>query len=250
MPSYVLPKRAIEYIFYVALVDSANRPDFKSSPTLAAGDFKVSKDGAALANLATLPTVTPASSVMVKITLSISEMTSDNVTVVCIDAAGAEWDDLVINIQTAARQIDDLSYPTVSGRSTDVTATGAVGVDFDNIEGSLNQAELNADLDSYQAKVILVDDDTGTSDRYTTVWFKNGEPVTSGITSPTIQVIKASDGTDLVASVAMTEVGSLGIYKHVETTNRIVSGDDYFAKVQATIASATRTWFQQVGRDD
>ena len=110
MPSYQPPKKNTEYIFYTALVDAANRPDFKSSPTIASGDFKVSTDGGALANLSTIPAVTPSSSVMVKFTLSTSEMNGDNVTVVCVDAAGAEWDDLVINIQTAVRQIDDLTY--------------------------------------------------------------------------------------------------------------------------------------------
>ncbi len=249
MPSYVLPKRAIEYIFYAALVDSANRPDFKDTPTIAAGDFQVSTDGSALTNLDTIPAVTPASSVMVKFTLSIAEMTGDNVTVVCIDAAGAEWDDLVINIQTAARQIDDLAYPTVSGRSLDVTAGGNAGVDFDNVEGTLGQAELSSDLDSYQGKTRLLDDDGSGNDRYAHEWFKNGEPVASGITSPTIQVIRAADDTDLVAQTAMTEIGSSGRFRYDEGTDRIVDGAAYRAHTEATIGGATRTWDEWVGRD-
>lgn len=80
----------------------------------------------ALANLGTLPTVTPAGGSMVKITLSTSEMAGANATVVCLDAAGAEWCDLTINIPTAARQIDDLAYPATSGRSIVVDASGLV----------------------------------------------------------------------------------------------------------------------------
>lgn len=109
MPSYAPPKKNTEYIFYVALAAQANANTFQISPTLAAGDFKVSIDGGALANLATLPTVTPSSSKMVKITLSASEMNGDNVTVVCSDASGAEWRDLVINLQTAAVQFDGIA---------------------------------------------------------------------------------------------------------------------------------------------
>jgi hypothetical protein len=118
-------------------------------------------------------------------------------------------------------------------------------------DNAIDAAALAADVDTYQAKVWLIDDDTGTTDRYFAVWFKNGQPVTSGITSPTIQVVKATDATDLVASTAMTEVGSLGIYKYDEATaaNRIVAGAAYFAKIEATIDSSTRTWFQPVGRD-
>ncbi len=53
-------------------------------------------------------------------------MTGDNVTVVAVDAAGAEWVDALINIQTSARQMDDLAYPATSGRSLLVAASGSV----------------------------------------------------------------------------------------------------------------------------
>lgn len=128
MPSYVTPKRAAQYICYVGVADQANTKLLKANPTIAAGDFKVSVDGGAFANLATLPTVTPASGTAVKITLSASEMTGDNIVVACIDAAGAEWCDQLINIQTSARQIDDLAFPTTSGRGINVDAAGNVPI--------------------------------------------------------------------------------------------------------------------------
>jgi hypothetical protein len=242
MSGYFPPKINTEYIFYVSLVDSANRPYFKANPTIASGDFKLSTDGGSLTNLDTLPVVTPVSGVLVKFTLSTSEMNGNNATVVCIDEADAEWDDLVINIQTATRQIDDLAFPTAPGRSMDVTVTGVVGIDFDNIEGTLKNANLDSDLDSYQAYIQLTDDDNGSADRYSATWFKNGEPITSGITSPTIQVIKDADGTDLIAVTAMTEVASQGHFRYIESTNRIIDGVAYKVKIQATIGGATRTW--------
>ena len=128
MTSYVTPKKNTQFILYVGLVSQANTKVFQSNPTIASGDFKVSTDGGALANLNTLPVVTPASSKMVKITLSSTEMNGDNVTVVCSDASGAEWCDLVFNIQTSARQIDDLAFPNTSGRGMDVDASGGVEV--------------------------------------------------------------------------------------------------------------------------
>ena len=126
MATYQPAKRATAWVGYISLVDQSDTKKMKSNPTIASGDFKVSKDGGALANLTTLPSVTPASSVMVKIDLSATEMTADNVTVVCIDAAGAEWCDLVFNLQPSARQIDDLAYPATSGRSMVVDAAGLV----------------------------------------------------------------------------------------------------------------------------
>jgi predicted pyridoxine 5'-phosphate oxidase superfamily flavin-nucleotide-binding protein len=130
MATYVPAKRATELIFYMGLV-SQSTGQFQANPTLAAGDVKVSKDGGALANLSTLPAVTPAGSKMVKVTLSGAEMTADNVTVVFSDAAGAEWDDCIVNIQTAARQIDDLATSA---------ALATVQADTDDIQTRLPAA--------------------------------------------------------------------------------------------------------------
>lgn len=126
MASYVTPKKNTAYITYVSLVDQSNTKLMKVNPTLASGDFKVSIDGGALANLGTLPTVTPAAGAMVKISLALGEMNGDNITVVCSDAAGSEWCDLTINIQTSTRQVDDLAFPATSGRSMVVDASGLV----------------------------------------------------------------------------------------------------------------------------
>lgn len=125
MASYVTPKKNIAFITYTALVSQADTKLLKSGPTLATGDFKVSIDGGAFANLSTTPTNTPGG-VLVKISLSTSEMNGDNISVACLDAAGAEWCDQLINIQTSARQIDDLTYPATSGRSIVVDAAGLV----------------------------------------------------------------------------------------------------------------------------
>jgi hypothetical protein len=134
MASFFPPKKNTAFVLYIAVASQANTKIMQSSPTIASGDFKVSIDGGALNNLATLPVVTPAASKMIKVDLSAGEMNGDNITLVCSDAAGAEWCDLVVNLQTTARQIDDLAYPTTSGRSIDVATTGEVGLDFDNIK--------------------------------------------------------------------------------------------------------------------
>lgn len=109
MPSYVTPKNGTAFILYIGLRSQADSTKFQVNPTLATNDVKVSIDGGALANLATLPVVTPAGGKGVKVALSGAEMTGDNITVVFSDVAGAEWFDEIINIQTTARQIDDLS---------------------------------------------------------------------------------------------------------------------------------------------
>ncbi len=100
---YSPPVKNEEFKIRVSLEDYANPGNFKSSPTIAAGDFKVDKDAGGLNNLATLPTVSPAASVCVLIELSATEMNADVVTIVCIDQTSPkEWADLVIAIPTTA----------------------------------------------------------------------------------------------------------------------------------------------------
>lgn len=129
MATSVPPKKNTAMVSYVGLVARLTRPQYQAAPTLAAGDFKVSIDGGGLNDLATLPTVTPAAGKMVKISLSAAEMNGDDITVVCSDAAGDEWDDLIISFKTAARWMDDLAFPNTSGRGIDVDADGGVEVD-------------------------------------------------------------------------------------------------------------------------
>lgn len=100
---YSPPVKNEDLVIRISLEDYASPGNFKSNPTIAAGDFKVDKDGGGLSNLSTLPSVDPASSVLVKITLSSTEMNADVVTIVCIDQTSPkEWADFVLCIPTTA----------------------------------------------------------------------------------------------------------------------------------------------------
>jgi hypothetical protein len=98
---YNPPVKGEDFKVRIALEDMTNPGRFKSSPTIAAGDFKVDKDGGGLTNLSTLPTVDPSGTKLVLITLSATEMTADVVTLVCSDQTSpAEWADYVVSIPT------------------------------------------------------------------------------------------------------------------------------------------------------
>ncbi len=80
-----------------------------SNPTIAAGDFKVSIGGAALANLTNLPTVNPAASGSVELVLTAAEMNSDRVIIIWKDqTAPAEWEDDTLVI-SPSEPITDLA---------------------------------------------------------------------------------------------------------------------------------------------
>lgn len=109
MATYVPPKRNTAFVFYVGLVSQADGKVLQANPTLAAGDVKIAKDDGAPVNLATLPVVDADFTKRVKVSLSATEMDADQVTLLFVDAAGAEWCDLMVNIQTVAKQNDDLA---------------------------------------------------------------------------------------------------------------------------------------------
>jgi len=99
---YNPPTKGEDFVIRISLADTAAPGEFKSSPTIAAGDFQVDKDGGGLTNLTTIPAVDPAGTVLVKITLSATEMTADVVSIVGIDQTSPkEWCDFVLSIPTS-----------------------------------------------------------------------------------------------------------------------------------------------------
>lgn len=97
------PVKNQDFELHIAVEDYANPGNFKGSPTIAAGDFQISKDGGSFANLATLPVVEPASSQMILLVLSSTEMNADSVVIRGVDqTAPKEWADFVLSIPTSA----------------------------------------------------------------------------------------------------------------------------------------------------
>ena len=101
-----VPVRGVAYTFTFELVDALNPDKFLIDPTIAAGDFRISKDFGAFTNLATTPVVSPAGSTQVRGDLSATEMTADDIKIQGIDAAGAEWQDVAINIDVPSSSIE------------------------------------------------------------------------------------------------------------------------------------------------
>jgi len=143
MPSYVSPKKNAAFVFSIGLVSQADTKLLKASPAIAAGDFKVSIDGGAFVNLATLPVVTPASGKAVQVTLSAGEMNGDNIAVLASDAAGAEWCDRLVSIQTVTNQADDQAKEVtaeaarVAAVSVDVKLTTGRATKLDNLDAPI-----------------------------------------------------------------------------------------------------------------
>lgn len=107
-------KNGVAFKFAVPLIDAANRPDYKASPTLAAGDVKVARyTGAAwsVANITSLPTAITGMTTHLEVSLTASEMTADDdsrpIIITFIDqTATKEWDDQTAEIRLGAGESD------------------------------------------------------------------------------------------------------------------------------------------------
>ena len=92
------PIKGVAYEFPpVELTDVFDPQFFLVNPTIETGDFQISKDFGALANLATLPVVDPPGSSSVKINLSATEMDADKIGVFGKDPT-EEWGDINMSI--------------------------------------------------------------------------------------------------------------------------------------------------------
>lgn len=119
----LLRRRNVPTGFDAPLVSSANRPYYKSAATLAAGDVKVIKDGAAPLNIAALPTEIGSTGVY-RFVLSASEMNGTTITVVGVDAAGNEWDPLTVTMYTAPADELHLTKAALANKREHTVATG------------------------------------------------------------------------------------------------------------------------------
>jgi hypothetical protein len=221
LTTYFPPKYATAFIIYLGLESVATAGAFQANPTLASGDFKSYADGVLTGNLATLPTVTPAAGKMVKFSLSAAEMTGDNITVVCSDASGGEWKDMIFTLQTVARQIDDLTYPVTSGRSTAVNASGQVGVDWANVGSPSTTVALSG-------TTVATVTTTTTATNLTT----NNDKTGYGLSAAAIQAIW-----DALTS-ALTTTNSIG-KRIVDNLNATVSSRSTFDSTSASVTVGT-----------
>lgn len=157
---------------------------YKTAPTLAAGDFKAEKDGGASANLTTLPSVTAGSSVAIP--FSAVEMQCKQLVLSVVDQAGAEWNDDCIHIFTvggasAYFQFDlftatvGLSVAAASGLTSQVweelrgnhTSVGTFGEGVASVRGNVT-GDVEGNVDGSVGSVTAVSSGAITSASFAT----------------------------------------------------------------------------------
>lgn len=118
-------------------------------------DSEVSIDGGTFADATAEATEIATASGMYFLDLTAAEMNGDTIAIIVkTTSSGAKTTPLVL--YTAARSINDLAFPTVTGRSLDVSAGGEAGLDWANIGSPTtpqNLSATNIDVDQVVASV-------------------------------------------------------------------------------------------------
>lgn len=144
-----------------------NSRDAQANPTLASGDVQVSKDGGAFSNLDSLPTVSPASGVQVKVTLSDVECSAKSIMVRFKDAAGDEWEEqtLLLSAMDSREGLVGLKVPAAFGERAGITSANITRSGYPSM-GVLytdSSSPLATDFDTRQLLGSLIhNEDEGT----------------------------------------------------------------------------------------
>src|SRR5216683_3832282 len=117
------PKKGVAYTLDRSVYSIATPGSLQVNPTIAAGDWQISKDGGSFAPLANLPTVVPAGSIQIQFVLNPTEMTGDRITLWGKDQAGNEWNEYFESFDTTAITIEDVPDAVLLRDWTAIVAT-------------------------------------------------------------------------------------------------------------------------------
>lgn len=259
------------------LLDSTDGNTVEGSLTITQPDIRLKKNGGAWAQKSAAQTLSHEENGWYEIALSTTDTDTLGILIVAVHESGAlpvwrEFSVVPANVydsffSTDFLQIDVAQWlgtaaatPTVAGvpevDQTHYLGSAAPALVSSNYPANISTASANvitdaavaADMDSYHAKVWVIKQST-TADQYGVTFYKNGQPIESGVTSPLIDYVKKlSDGTILVNDATLTDQSN-GDYYYGETTNKLVAGIAYMTRVTATIDGTSRVFKQPLGRD-
>jgi hypothetical protein len=237
------------------------------------GDFKISKNGAAPAALNGSATLTHRHTGFYSLSLTTSdtdtvgtaEVTIDDTVNSCpIKELQVVEEDIAAGLYESGAtliteaNINEQCDTAISDVGLTTTITGRIDENVSAVKSDTASVLADTGTDGvliaashnlYTADIHFTVDELNTQDEYTVTWFKNGARITSGVTSPTIQVVARSNGADLIAATAMTEIGSTESFKKDEGTARTTGGEAYLVIAAGTIDAGARSFSRLISRD-
>ena len=226
-------------------LDSTDGNTQETALTITQPDIRLKKNGGAWAQKNAAQTLSHEEAGWYEVALDTTDTNTLGILIVAIHESGAlaAWREFMV---VPANTYDTL----ISGTdvlTADVTQWNGTAVGTPATAG-YPVVTLKDDL--YHADIQFTRDQANTTDEWSVTWFKNGVRVSASVTSPTLQLVKRADGTDLKAATAMTEIGTTESYKlDLTTTDRVTVGEAVIAIAVATIDGSSRSFSRLVGRD-
>jgi len=158
-------------------------------PSIAEGDFKISKDKGAFANLVTLPAVSPTGSPAVYAVYSAAEMTANTITIWGVDQAGV-WDDVFLSFEVPTASVEDVTIsPTSMNKIADHVikrsmASARASSDGDDVTGGRNMLGMLSKVKNKVSANVNPNTLTTFEENDTTVFFE--EALTTDADAKTI----------------------------------------------------------------
>lgn len=165
-------QRALPLDLFV-LLESYTTGDIQGTPTIASGDWMISKDGGTFNNLATLPDQEPDSTNQLRIRLSESELDADWVTIRGVDqTTEKEWEDFCITIRIKGYTVKVATDAGNSATAFKITTFG-LGTEAANM---LNRCWLKARTGALEGQVAKSTGYNATTDIVTVETGYTGTP--------------------------------------------------------------------------
>jgi hypothetical protein len=156
---------------------------------------RISKNGAAFGAMTV--TITEMENGWYSIPLSTSHSDTLGLLTIVFTNAGAKQVNLQVRVH--ARLPDDMAFPTVAGRSIDVTATGAAGIDWGNVENPTTAVDLSAtDIQLADTVTTLTGHTVQTGDSFARLGAPAGASVSADIAD--LPTVAEFDARTLVAA--------------------------------------------------
>jgi len=220
---------------YTALFN-LNTRTADADPTLASGDVKLSKDGGALTNLATLPDALPAAGRQVRIQLSVAETQCKIGFIEFIDqTATAEWDQQHVMFYTYGHPsaFDTSKFDCIRTSTAQTGAAGSITLD----------ASASATNDLYIGCCIQVLSGTGVGQCRTIILYVGSSKIAYvdrvWATNPDNTSVFAILPGKLTADVVNTGLAQAGASTTITLATTAVATNNYYNTSFVTIISGT-----------
>lgn len=235
------PRRNIAYRVTFPIFDSDGDP----VPSGSGLDSEVSLDQAAFSDCASEAVYITGSVGMYYLDLSAAEMNANTVALqIKIATTDAKTTMMVLYPDSGSITTLDSLNTGIQNSITNVqSAVTTVQSSINTLQSTVNNVTV-----PFYAKIDLTIDSDNTRDEYTVGWYSGGSVLTTGVTSPTINVI-SRDGTTLIGVTGMSAIGNTHVFSYNESTNRVTAGDAVIVTAQGTIGGSTRTWRNLLARD-